>query len=92
MTDRKFRAGDHVRHEPSGEEWVLACDMQGDEVIPAGWPESFAKAGDCTVIREATDTERIDMLRQASESRTDYGQTTRRSRLAYWQLHGKPQE
>jgi len=57
-----FRAGDHVRHVHIGETWVLACDQNGDEVICAGWPESVAKAEHCTLVRAATDAERLEML------------------------------
>lgn len=92
MTDRKFRAGDRVKHGPSGETWVLACDSQDDEVMPAGWPESYANVGDCELVREATDEEREKMLKSATHGRDDRGNTTRRSRLAHWQLYGRPQE
>ena len=58
-----FRAGDHIFHEPSGEKWVLACDQNGSDVVCAGWPESVAKAEHCTLVRAATDEERVEMLR-----------------------------
>jgi hypothetical protein len=57
-----FRADDHVHHGPSGEDWVLACDEENGEVIPAGWPEGIAKAADCMLLRAATDAQRLDML------------------------------
>lgn len=66
-TPKPFRAGDHVHHAPSGEDWVLACDQEGDEVAPAGWPESYALDDDCTLIRAASDDERMDMLRRVAK-------------------------
>lgn len=68
-----FRAGDKVHHGPSGEDWILAVDEERGEVIPAGWPESFAKAAECTLIDAATDGERRSMLEQVAESRSDHG-------------------
>lgn len=65
---QRFRAGDHVKHRPSQERWVLACDQDRDEVIPAGWPESIAKAADCELIKAATDDERLTMLTNASKT------------------------
>jgi hypothetical protein len=61
-----FRAGDHVGHNPSGEEWVLACDEENGEIIPAGWPEGLAKATDCILLKAATDAERLKMLRDVA--------------------------
>ena len=68
MTDRKFRANDHVFHEPTGETWVLACDQEGDRVIAAGWPETIAKASDCELRKATTDDGRIDMLEKAAKT------------------------
>lgn len=77
-----FRAGDGVYHRPSEETWVLAADQDGDEVVCAGWPESFAKASDCELKRAATDEERLKMLTQVAEGCA--GQS--RGRLARHQL------
>ncbi len=62
-----FRAGDKVKHAPSGETWVLACDQVGDEVHPTGWPESIAQAKDCTLVVAATDEERLDKLKSVAD-------------------------
>lgn len=61
-----FRAGDTVRHRPTGETWVLACDQRGADVLPAGWPETLARADDCELLEAANDDERIAMLREAA--------------------------
>lgn len=58
-----FRAADHVAHGPTGETWLLACDEDNGEVIPCGWPETYARASDCTLVKAATDEERMDILR-----------------------------
>ena len=87
MSERKqrapFRAGDVVKHAPSEETWVLACDQDGDAVMPAGWPESRADAADCTLVKAASDEERLKMLRDVSAHKG--GMSYRRS-LARHQL------
>lgn len=76
---RRYRAGDEVEHTPSGETWVLACDEdeQGD-VHPAGWPESVASADDCVLVKEASDDERLKMLRDAAALSDHRGNLARR--------------
>lgn len=62
----KFKAGDTVTHGPSGETWVLACDeTPNGDILPAGWPETLARSGDCELVESATDEQRIDMLRMS---------------------------
>ncbi|HEX4347581.1 MAG TPA: hypothetical protein VHZ73_08410 [Vicinamibacterales bacterium] len=63
-----FRAGDTVKHTPTGEMWILACDQEDNKVLPAGWPESLAKATDCALVEAATDAERLAMLTNAAIS------------------------
>jgi len=62
----KFRAGDIVHHKPTGEKWVLAVDQFDDSVSPCGWPESVAKAEDCTLVELASEPERLRMLEDSS--------------------------
>jgi hypothetical protein len=77
-----FRAGDTVRHAPSEEEWILACDEEGGRVSPCGWPETLAEAKDCELIAAATEEERLAMLKTwAHLSERDY-----RTRAARRQL------
>jgi hypothetical protein len=55
-----MRAGDAVKHIPSGEKWTLAYgDVEsGDGTVSAnGWPESTAAATDCEIFRHASDDE-----------------------------------
>lgn len=61
-----FRAGDTVLHRPSNETWVLACDQDRAWVLPAGWPESLAKAEECELLDAASDADRLEMLIRVS--------------------------
>lgn len=63
-----FRAGDTVKHQPSGEVWMLACDQSHGDVLPAGWPETLAKATDCELVESATDDERLEMLTNVAKA------------------------
>ena len=54
--------GDVVKHVPSGEEWIVAY-VRGDKLCACGWPESLANLSDCTLVKKATDSERIKLLR-----------------------------
>ena len=67
---RKFLAADVVLHRPSGETWALVCDEEDGSVIPAGWPETWAKAEDLELKGQGSQAERLDMLEKASK-RTD---------------------
>lgn len=82
---RKFQAGDTVKHVPTGETWVLACDQEGTEVIVAGWPETLASAADCMLKEAATPEKREKMLRGVSSVTGGSGHSYRRS-LAHRQL------
>lgn len=85
-----FRAGDRVKHV-SGETWILACDQQGNDVMPAGWPETLAKATHCRLVQEATDEQHRSMLQEVAASRADRGgDSSRRQRLAAIQLAAMP--
>lgn len=58
----QLRAGDTVRHLPTGEEWGLATDQVDAYVYPEGWPPTAAKASDCRLLEQATDSERLETL------------------------------
>jgi len=49
-----MRTGDTVLHRPSGEKWSVAF-IDGDELIPRGWPLSRAKVSDCELTAECND-------------------------------------
>jgi hypothetical protein len=57
-----MRAGDVVRHEPTGETWVLAW-ADGRHVCPCGWPVTMALACQCVLLEAATNKQYRDMLR-----------------------------
>jgi len=80
---RPFTAGDTVRHAPTKETWILACDEERGEVMPCGWPMCIAKASDCSLVTAAPDEERTVMLKtwaekQGSESNRDWRTLTAR--------------
>ena len=88
---RHFRAGDVVRHGPSGEKWVLACDEDSagrsgpdtrGRVLPAGYPETLAEAVDCTLVRAATDAERREQLEQSAGPGAGHRTVVARHQLA----------
>ena len=79
-----FRAGDVVRHGPTGEKWGLSCDEEDGEVLPGGWPLTLAKASDCTLIEAASDDKRRARLREvAHPSRDDMRALVARRQLSH---------
>ena len=68
---KPFRAGDYIQHQPSGEEWVLACDEEpyGDttDVICCGWPETIARGEHCMLVEAASDERRLDYLQRVAK-------------------------
>lgn len=56
-----MRAGDIVRHLPSGESWTVAC-ANDREVWACGWPMGYGILDDCRLERAATDEEHRTML------------------------------
>lgn len=64
---RRFRAGDHVRHQGTRETWVLACDEEeNDEIVCMGWPESYAPSIGCRLVKAADDDTRLRALRDVA--------------------------
>jgi hypothetical protein len=72
------RCGDHVRHRPTGERWLVAW-AEGDELAPAGWPTSMARLADCEVIHRCSDMEHAAAVREWGSSQG--GHRTRVLRL-----------
>lgn len=72
-----FRTGDHVKHLPTGEEWVVAwCDL-GD-LAWCGWPDGIANTADCLLIKKASDDEHKAMVREVIASGGPRGDKVRR--------------
>ena len=57
-----MRAGDTVLHRPSGEKWSVAF-VDGDELVPRGWPLSYAKLSDCELVKRCDDEAHQTVLR-----------------------------
>lgn len=58
--------GDHVKHGPTGETWLVAF-VEGDRLAWCGWPEGFADLADCTLIQKAAPGEREKLLASMAE-------------------------
>lgn len=66
----KIRAGDHVRHEPTDEDWIVAyADEENDRLAWCGWPDGTAKLSDCKLLNQCDDDEHALVL----ESLLDVG-------------------
>ncbi len=65
LTGGPFSTADHVRHEPTGEDWIVAYhDPETDDLAPCGWPPCIAKGRDCTLIKAASPHESVKLLGQ----------------------------
>lgn len=82
-----MRTGDSVYHRPSGETWLVAF-VRDDELVPCGWPFTYAKASDCELRRAATDEEHHALLVRMSEMNN---QNDARCRYARWKLAEPPE-
>lgn len=56
-----MKAGDTVRHIPTGEEWVVAA-TQGTELICCCWPETMAPFSECELVKTCSDAEHKEQL------------------------------
>lgn len=52
--------GDHVRHGPTGEEWVVRY-VRGDRLSWCGWPPGEVSLSECSLIYKATPEERAEL-------------------------------
>jgi len=58
---------DVVRHEPSGENWVVAC-VDGDRLYWVGYPYGGSVAlSDCQLVTKASDDDRQSLLEKLAE-------------------------
>lgn len=65
MDTTLIRAGDHVRHRPSGETWVVAfADYESGDLAWCGWPEGLARLADCYLVQKASDDEHARIVAQ----------------------------
>jgi len=61
-----MKTGDTVKHKPTGEIWIVAFANE-NELVPCGWPESYAKPEDCDLVKKATDKERHKLILDMAE-------------------------
>lgn len=73
--------GDIVRHEPTGEKWVVAY-VRGDRLAWCGWPEGEAALSDCILITKATPEGRDKLLSGMAENTDGARGRYARNRLA----------
>ena len=58
---------DVVHHEPSGENWVVAC-VDGDRLYWVGYPYGGSAAlSDCQLVTKASDKDRQSLLEKLAE-------------------------
>lgn len=50
---QEIKAGDTVKHGPTGETWVVKR-VNGDYLEWCGWPPGQARVADCTLVVRAT--------------------------------------
>ena len=78
----KIDTGDTVKHEPTGETWLVAC-VVGDRLSWCGWPEGTANLSDCTLVTKATPEKRVALLREmAAISSSDHRRSFALAQLA----------
>lgn len=65
-----YRAGDVVRHLPTGETWCLAIDEEQGYVQPSGWPHYMARTKEVRLIKKASDEARLSTLRSWASEKT----------------------
>lgn len=71
-----MRCGDHVKHRPSGETWVVAY-VEGDYLAWCGWPDGEAKVSDCELVYKCSDAEHLRRLQEIAAANAG-----RRTRVA----------
>lgn len=79
----KFRAGDAVKHKPTGHTYsVGAVDEQGN-VYPNGWPPGYVRESDCELDEAATDEEHAKAVLEwvAKDHGSDHGYPDDRVRI-----------
>lgn len=72
------RTGDTVKHRPTGEAWTVAY-YDGRDLVPCGWPLSFARLEDCELVERASDEESYALLERLSKMSADGGWDPRKS-------------
>ena len=61
-----IKTGDHVKHGPTGETWIVAF-VEDNWLHWCGWPEGCANLNDCELIKSASESERLKLLEQMAK-------------------------
>lgn len=77
MSDVTIRAGDSVKHRPSGETWLVAY-VDGERLAWCGWPPGEAALTDCELVKRCSDDENLSLLKRLAEMREEDGRYDRR--------------
>jgi len=77
MSTETIDTGDHVKHGPTGETWVVAF-VENGRLAWCGWPEGLADLADCALVQKAAPGEREKLLL----SMADIGDGDMRGRYA----------
>lgn len=71
-----MRCGDHVKHIPTGENWLVA-HVDGVRLAWCGWPDGEARVSDCALTYSCADAGHLKLLREIAASKSG-----RRARMA----------
>ena len=67
-----MRAGDHVRHTPSGETWVVrSVEPEQNRLSWCGWPPGTALLSDCELVYSCSDAEHEKLVADLRKSTTN---------------------
>lgn len=69
-TAQTIDTGDHVRHEPSGETWVVAY-VANELLCACGWPCTLVPINECTLTAKASREARRELLLQLADGQGD---------------------
>ena len=80
-----MRAGDCVRHRPTGEKWRVAY-VRGDHLAWCGWPPGEALVSDCDILELCSDEEHASALASWANNRGQVESGDRRREVCAAQL------
>lgn len=69
-THQAIDTGDHVRHEPSGETWIVAY-VANELLCACGWPCTLVPINECTLTVKASREARRELLLQLTDGQGD---------------------
>jgi hypothetical protein len=64
-----LKAGDTIKHGPSGETWVVAAvSPDGKDILCCGWPETMAAVADCELLKACSLEESVEQSQSVAKS------------------------